>query len=111
MSDVSRGDVVLVADGVYASKRRPVVVLQDDLFASTDSLTVCPLTTTAVDAPLLRLEVPANSTTGVDALSWAMVDKVTTVRRSNVGDTVGNLDARLMLELERRLIVFLGLAH
>jgi len=109
--DVRRGDIVLVAGGVYDRKPRPAVVLQDDLFASTDSLTVCPLTTTDVDAPLLRLAVSANSTTGIDALSWAMVDKVTTVRRSNVGDRVGQLDARLMLELERRLIVFLGLAH
>jgi mRNA interferase MazF len=40
-----------------------------------------------------------------------MIDKVTTVRRSNVGERIGHLDGAQTLELERRLMVFLGLAH
>ena len=55
MQKVGRGDIVLVAGGVDATKPRPAVVIQDDLFSGTDSIQ--------------------------------------------------------MLELERRLIVFLGLAH
>lgn len=111
MERVSRGDVVLVAGGVYASKPRPAVVVQDDLFGGTDSLTVCPLTTTQVDAPLLRLHVPSDEATGIEAASFAMVDKLTTVRRSNVGERLGQLNSVQMLELERRLMVFLGLAR
>jgi mRNA interferase MazF len=106
-----RGEIVLVAGGVYASKPRPAVVLQDDLFDGTDSLTVIPFTTTSVDAPLLRLPVPATDTTGIEADSFVMIDRVTTVRRSTVGASIGHLDAVHMRELERRLIVFLGLAH
>ena len=102
---------MLVAGGVYASKPRPAVILQDDLFRGTDSVTVCPFTTSSADAPLLRLPVPAESTTGIDEPSFAMVDKVTTVRRSSVGPAVGRLESVHMLELERRLLVFLGLAH
>ena len=100
-----------MAGGVYASKPRPAVVIQDDLFEETDSLTVCPLTTTRVDAPLLRMPISANPGTGITSTSFAMIDKLTTVRRTNVGEPIGHLDSVQMLELERRLLVFLGLAH
>ncbi len=35
-------------------------------------------------------------------------DKVTTVRRSNAHAVLGRLDAAAMVEVERRLLVFLG---
>jgi mRNA interferase MazF len=57
------------------------------------------------------MAIPADASTGIDAPSFIMIDKLTTVRSSNVGDRVGHLDAVQMLELERRLVVFLGLAH
>jgi mRNA-degrading endonuclease toxin of MazEF toxin-antitoxin module len=47
---VKRGEIWLVAGGVYASKPRPTLIVQDDHF-ETDSVTVCPSTTTDVDAP------------------------------------------------------------
>ncbi|MFM9136258.1 MAG: type II toxin-antitoxin system PemK/MazF family toxin [bacterium] len=109
--EARRGDIVLVAGGVYASKPRPAVILQDDLFDGTDSVTVCPFTTSDVDAPLLRMAIPASDATGIDSPSFAMIDKVTTVRRSSAGPAIGRLDSVQMLELERRLLVFLGLAH
>jgi mRNA interferase MazF len=55
---VRRGDIVTVAGGIYASKPRPALVIQDHRFNATDSVTVCPFTTTVVDAPLLRVAVP-----------------------------------------------------
>lgn len=63
---------------------------------------------TEVDAPHLRLAVPADASTGLTHDSFLMIDKVTTVRRSNVQSTIGRLDATAMVELERRLLVFLG---
>jgi mRNA interferase MazF len=111
MSQVRRGDIALVAGGVYASKPRPAVVLQDDVFDGTDSLTVYSLTTTMAEAPLLRMAVTADESTGTAGDSVVMIDKLTTVRCASVGEVVGRLDAVQMLELERRLVVFLGLAH
>jgi mRNA interferase MazF len=105
-----RGDVASAAGGVYASKPRPVIVIQDDLFSATDSVTVCPLTITSVDAPLLRMPLATDEATGIATPSFVMIDKITTVRRSNVGDVLGRLDAVQMLELERRVLMFLGLA-
>lgn len=103
-----RGDIVSVAGGVYANKPRPALIVQDDRFDATDSLTVCPFTITEVDAPLLRVPVTADEQNGLDQDSFLMVDKVTTVRRSNAHTVLGKLEATTMVELERRLLVFLG---
>lgn len=105
-----RGDVVLVAGGVYESKPWPALVMQDDRFAASDSVTVCPFTTTRVDAPLLRVAVEADEVNGLKQDSYAMVDKVSTVRRRNATDVVGRLTDTQLVEIERRLMVFLGLA-
>lgn len=106
-----RGEIRLVAGGVYTHKPRPAVVLQDDIFDALDSVTVCPLTTTAVDAPLLRVPIASSAESGLDADSFAMVDKLTTVRLSNVGATIGAVSHQQLVEIERRLLVFLGIAR
>jgi mRNA interferase MazF len=105
---MSRGDIVTVAGGVYASKPRPALIIQDDRFDATDSLTVCPFTSTEVDAPLLRMSVTADEENGLDQDSFLMVDKMTTVRRNNARTVVGRLEATTLVEFERRLLVFLG---
>ncbi len=105
---MTRGDIVTVAGGVYATKPRPALVVQDDRFDATDSLTVCPFTSTEVDAPLLRMSVLADEENGLDQDSFLMVDKLTTVRRSNARAVVGRLEATTLVEFERRLLVFLG---
>ena len=103
-----RGDIVTVAGGVYASKPRPALVVQDDRFDATDSVTVCAFTTTEVDVPLLRVPVVANEANGLGQDSYLMVDKITTVRRSNARAVLGRLEATTLVEFERRLLVFLG---
>ncbi|MBZ4508476.1 UNVERIFIED_CONTAM: type II toxin-antitoxin system PemK/MazF family toxin [Mycobacterium avium subsp. hominissuis] len=53
-----RGDIyIAAARGAYSSKPRPVVVVQDDRFDATASVTVVPFTTSDVDAPLFRIVV------------------------------------------------------
>lgn len=106
-----RGELWTVAGGVYASKPRPALIVQDDLFAATDSVTVAPLTSRRTDAPLLRVRVPGTDLTGLERDSDVMVDKLTTVRRSNVQTRVGRLTAEQLAEVERALMTFLGLAR
>jgi mRNA interferase MazF len=110
MGRVIRGEIWMVAGGVYASKPRPAVILQDDRFDGTDSVTVCPLTSIDVSAPLLRLPLEADVLSGLDAASFVMVDKLTTVRRANVAQRVGRLSSSQLVDLERLVMVFLGLA-
>lgn len=94
----------------YAGKPRPVVIIQDDRFDATDSVTVCALTTDPVDAPLIRLRVIPDDQNGLQIASSLMVDKITTVPRSKLGRRVGRLADEDMVRLGRAIVVFFGLA-
>lgn len=86
------------------------MLLQDDRFGETDSVTVCPLTTMDVSAPLLRMPIAADSISGLERASFVMVDKLTTVRRSNVTSQTGSLSSTQLVDLKRLVMAFLGLA-
>ena len=73
----------------YASKPRPVVIVQDDAFAERDSVTVCLITTDPADLPVFRIPVEPTADNGLRATSRLMVDKVTTVQRSRLGHRIG----------------------
>lgn len=108
---MSRGDIWTATGGVYASKPRPVLIVQDDRFDGTESITVLPLTSTdGGSMPLFRFPVVPGPTSGLTAESWVMVDKITTVRRARMDRYVGRLSATEMVAIERLVIVFLGLA-
>jgi mRNA interferase MazF len=106
-----RGDVVAIADraGDFTGKPRPAVIVQNDVFREIESVTVCPLTSFAADAPLLRLELTSSETLSLDRISWIEVDKITTVRRNRIGRTIGRLSASDLVRLNGALAVFLGL--
>lgn len=106
-----RGDICIAAvRGAFTGKPRPVVIVQDDRFDSTASVTVCPLTTNPVEAPLVRIAVEPTDSTGIEKPSWIMVDKLTTMPRVNVRDRLGKLADADLVRLDRALVVFLGLA-
>lgn len=106
-----RGEVWTVAGGKdYAGKPRPVVIVQDDSFDGTDSLTICAFTTNATEAPLFRLTVEPNDRNGLRSTCRLMVDKITTVPKAKVGTHVGRLDDEDLVRLNQAMMVFLGLA-
>jgi mRNA interferase MazF len=108
---VRRGDIYTAATrGAYSGKPRPVVVIQDDRFDGTASVTVVPFTTSEIDAPLLRIPVPPSDTTGLTQPGRLMVDKVTTVPPASLTHRVGRLSDADIVQLNRALLVFLGLA-
>jgi mRNA interferase MazF len=108
---VTRGEIyTAAARGPYIGKPRSVVILQDDRFDATASITVCPFTTNPVEAPLVRLPIVPSDENGLDQPSKLMVDKVTTVPRSNLGERLGRLRDDELVALNRSLVVFLGLA-
>jgi mRNA interferase MazF len=108
---VKRGEIWTIAGGKdYAGKPRPVVIVRDDRFDATDSITICAFTTDETDAPLLRLPVQPNQRNGLPATCRVMVDKIATVPKSKVGARVGRLDDEDILRLNQAILVFLGLA-
>ncbi len=108
---MKRGEIWTVAGGKeYAGKPRPVVILQDDRFDMTDSVTVCAFTTDPTDAPLFRLPVEPSEANGLRAACRLMVDKITTVPKIKIGARVGRLADEDMVRLNRAVLVFLGIA-
>jgi mRNA interferase MazF len=107
-----RGEIWTLADsGDYTDKPRPVLIVQDDSFDATDSIIVCGLTTTPIDAPLLRIPVAPVVDNGLRASCWIMADKITAVRRRRLGHLIGRVDRRTIRQLNRSLFVFLGLGQ
>ena len=106
-----RGEIWTAAGGQdYAGKPRSVVIVQDDRFDVTTSITVCAFTTDPTEAPLIRLPVEPTEENGLHAPCRLMVDKITTVPKTKLGSRLGRLDAEAMLRLNRAMLVFLGLA-
>ena len=81
-----------------------------DKLDATDSITVCAFTTDPPEAPLFRLRIDPGEVNGLREPCSLMVDKITTVPRSKLGERMGRLSDEEMLRLGRATFVFLGLA-
>jgi mRNA interferase MazF len=105
-----RGDIWTTSGGQdYAGKPRPVVIVQDDSFDATSSVTVCAFTTDETDAPLIRLLIEPDAHNGLHSASRLMVDKITTVPKSKLGKQIGRLNDQDIVRLNQAILVFLGL--
>ncbi len=107
---MKRGEVWTVSGAGYAGRPRPAVIVQDDRFDATASITVCVFTTDETEAPLFRLAVTPNERNGLRSVSRLMVDKHSTVSKERLGARIGRLDDEDMVRLNRAMVVFLGLA-
>ncbi|MGH2608847.1 MAG: type II toxin-antitoxin system PemK/MazF family toxin, partial [Tepidiformaceae bacterium] len=97
---MKRGDIWTVAGGgEYTSKPRPAVILQSDQFDEIDSVTVCLVTSEEVGGFVARILVRPTTENGLQAPSYLMVDKITTLRRTRLGQRVGELSAEDMSRL------------
>ena len=105
-----RGDLVTVAAPGDYGKPRPALVIQSDLFVELSSVTLCLVTSELRDAPIFRITVDPTPENGLRRVSQVQVDKVLTVARERIGDTIGRLDDGTMLKVNRSLAVFIGIA-
>jgi mRNA interferase MazF len=105
LAELRRGTVVTVASpGVYSGKPRPAVVVQADRWLQAHpSFTLCLLTSTLVEAPLVRLPVPPTPRNGLQKSCQLMVDKLFTVPTNSLGKVVGHLEPQLLIELDLAL--------
>jgi mRNA interferase MazF len=108
---MTRGEIWTVSGGGdYAGKPRPAVIVQDDRFDATASITICVFTTDPAEAPLFRLSVEPSQRNGLRNSCRLMVDKITTVPKAKIGSRVGRLDDEDVVRLNHAMLVFLGLA-
>ena len=107
---MTRCDLVSIAVQGDFGKPRSALVIQSDNFDRHATVTVLLVSGTLVDAPLFRITVQPTPGNGLQKASQIMVDKVMTVKRDKIGAAFGSLDSIHMLEIERCLAVFLGIA-
>ena len=106
-----RGEIWTVAGAAdYTGEPRPAVIVQDDSFDATASVTICAFTTDPTEAALFRLPVQPTEENGLRSRSSLMVDRITTVPKRKVGSLVGRLSDEDLVRLNRAMTVFLGLA-
>lgn len=107
---MNRGDFVTIAMQGAFGKPRPALVIQSDQFNEHATMTVLLVSSSVVEAPLLRVTVHPSDKNGLQKPSQVMVDKAMTVRRDKLGQVFGTASDETMLEVGRCLAVFLGIA-
>ena len=109
---MKRGEIWTVAGGPdYMGKPRPVVIVQDNDFDATPSITICAFTSDPTEAPLFRIRVEQNERNGLRLASSLMADKLATVPKERLGSKIGRLDDEDVVRLNQAMLVFLGLAR
>lgn len=74
---MKRGEVWTVSGTGYAGKPRPAVIVQDDRFDATASVTICVFTSDETEAPLFRLSVSPSERNGLKRAEWPAVGLAT----------------------------------
>jgi mRNA interferase MazF len=107
---LKRGEIWTVAGAKdYAGKPQPAVILQDDRFDATDSITICVMTTDPAEAPLFRVPIVPSERAGLNTISRFMVDKITTVQKNKLGHRMGHLDVKDIGRVNQAILIFLSL--
>lgn len=102
--------VTVASPGVYSGKPRPAVVVQANRWLDEHpSITLCPLTSTLIDASLVRIPVAPSPGNGLRKPSQLMADKLFTVPAAAIGNIVGRLEDSAMAELDLALRDWLDL--
>lgn len=106
---MKRGDIVTVAISGDFGKPRPALIVQSDSFQETGTVTVLLMTSTLLEASLLRISISPSPLNGLTVASQVMVDKAMSVRREKIGRRIGQLEEASMLQVTRSLAVFMGI--
>lgn len=108
---MKRGDLVTVAMQGDFGKPRPALVIQSDIFNDTHAtVTVLLVSSEMVRAPVFRVSTNPTPDNGLKVACQIQVDKIMSVRREKIGDTFGHLDADTMIQINRALAVWTGIA-
>jgi mRNA interferase MazF len=106
---MKRGDLLTVAMPGDFSKPRPALIVQADRFQELGTVTVLLLTGSLIDAPLIRISIAPYPENGLKKPSQVMIDKAMAVKQQRLGEPFGHVEDSKMLEINRALLVFLGL--
>lgn len=105
-----RGDLVTIALQGDFGKPRPALVIQSNFFFDHPSVTILPITSEIRETPLFRFLIEPSQGNGLFKNSQVMIDKVQTVSTEKVSKPFGSISEAQLLEVNRLLALFLGLA-
>ncbi|MGC1777362.1 MAG: type II toxin-antitoxin system PemK/MazF family toxin [Xanthobacteraceae bacterium] len=105
-----RGEIWTASDSTqYAEKPRPVVIIQHTHFDVLESVTICGFTSDPTELPLFRILIEPSKLNGLLFPSRIMVDKILTLRKSKLGQCIGQLEDKYIAQLDQAIATFLGL--
>ena len=106
------GDVVLVVVPSELGRPRPGVIVQADEFnKDLTTVFVCPVSSDVQEKLPLRPIIEAKPSNGLRLRSQIMTDKMIALRRDRIRQTIGHIDKGTSGQLDRALLVVLGLAR
>jgi mRNA interferase MazF len=109
---VKRGDVVVVVVQGDLGRPRPAVIVQaDELGDATTTVLICPITSDVTEKLPIRPIVEADAGNGLRIRSQIMTDKMLALRRDRIKQVVGALNSKTSEQLDRALLIVLGLAR
>lgn len=107
---MDRGDIVTCVLNRDYGKPRPAIIVQSDLFNPTHgSITVCPITSYLIDAPLFRITLLPNEFNGLIKQSQIMVDKIVSIKSEKITQKIGELSFDEISKLNNTLKLWLNL--
>jgi mRNA interferase MazF len=107
---MNRGDVVTVRDDAYASKARPVIVMQtDEITASFESVVLVGLTTARMPQAAHRVRIEPTPDNGLTAISYVMTEMPFTVRTERIGEHIGTVTPVQTEAIAKGLAAVLGI--
>jgi len=109
--EVKRGDIVLIVAPSELGRPRPGVIVQADEFKDLTTIFVCPVSSDVQPNLPMRPTIEAKPSNGLRLRSQIMTDKMIALRRDRVRSVIGHLDSETTQQLDRALLVALGLAR
>jgi len=105
---MKRFDIYSTIGGTYSTKPRPAVIIQALAFDDFDSLTVIPMTTIEVNSDF-RIKIEPSKENNLGKTGFVMIDKLTTIKKSGIGEYIGHIEDKYIDEIENALLRFIGI--
>ena len=106
---MKHGEIWTLQDKNYASKARPVVVIQSNNHDVFNSVILCLFTTFESSDISTRVRIEPSAENGLQKVSFVMTDKIVTVDKKMLGIRVGVLSDDDMTAISEQLRAILDL--
>ncbi|MDR3037543.1 MAG: type II toxin-antitoxin system PemK/MazF family toxin [Coriobacteriales bacterium] len=104
-----RGELWVARADLYATKVRPVLIVQADDHDAYESIITCLLTTFESSNDVARVRVEPDDANSLKAASFVMTDKVFSFDKADLDKPIGKLSDEDMERVSEKLRAVLGL--